>query len=75
MMRSLPVDGFCLGYLRSGTGDPVLLLNGWPSDHGDWDEVIRRHGGTAQMIAPDLRGFGESDRHQFDPSVAYSAAA
>lgn len=27
------------------------------------------------MIVPDLRGFGESDKHLVDPSVAYSAAA
>lgn len=29
----------------------------------------------ADVIVPDLRGFGESDRHLLDPTVAYSAAA
>lgn len=32
-------------------------------------------GDALDVIVPDLRGFGQSDRHLQDPSVAYSAAA
>jgi pimeloyl-ACP methyl ester carboxylesterase len=76
MHRSAPVDGFSLAYERSGSGDPVVLLHGWPGDHGDWREVaaILVDAGRSDVVVPDLRGFGESDKHPADPDAAYSAA-
>jgi pimeloyl-ACP methyl ester carboxylesterase len=74
MQRSAPVDGFSLGYERHGSGAPVVLLHGWPGDHGDWREVVARLDGAADVVVPDLRGFGESDKHVRDPAQAYSAA-
>jgi pimeloyl-ACP methyl ester carboxylesterase len=73
MQRSTPVDGFSLAYERHGSGDPVVLLHGWPGDHGDWREVVARLDGHADVVVPDLRGFGESDKHLRDPAQAYSA--
>jgi pimeloyl-ACP methyl ester carboxylesterase len=74
MQRSAPVDGFSLAYERHGSGAPAMLLHGWPGDHGDWREVVARLGGGADLVVPDLRGFGESDKHVRDPAEAYSAA-
>jgi pimeloyl-ACP methyl ester carboxylesterase len=74
MQRSTPVDGFSLAYERYGSGDPVVLLHGWPGDHGDWREVVTRLDGRADVVVPDLRGFGESDKHLSDPAQAYSAS-
>lgn len=76
-MRSEPVDGFSLAYERRGTGRPVLLLHGWPGDHGDWRDVAGRleERGGVDLVIPDLRGFGESDKHPAEASRAYSAAA
>jgi pimeloyl-ACP methyl ester carboxylesterase len=70
-----PVDGFRLAYERVGTGDAVVLLHGWPGDHQDWREVVARCADRADLVAPDLRGFGESDRHPEDPERAYSLPA
>jgi pimeloyl-ACP methyl ester carboxylesterase len=67
-------DGFRLAYDRFGQGPAVLLLHGWPGDRGDWREVAPRLDGL-DVIVPDLRGFGESDKHLADPATAYSAAA
>jgi hypothetical protein len=67
-------DGFRLAYDRFGQGSPVLLLHGWPGERGDWRSVVPRLGGL-DVIVPDLRGFGASDRHLADPAAAYSAAA
>jgi pimeloyl-ACP methyl ester carboxylesterase len=67
-------DGFRLAYDRFGQGPPVLLLHGWPGERGDWREVAPRLDGL-DVIVPDLRGFGASDRHPADPATAYSAAA
>ena len=67
-------DGFRLAYDRSGNGPPALLLHGWPGERGDWRSVVPLLHGL-DVIVPDLRGFGASDKHRADPGAAYSAAA
>jgi pimeloyl-ACP methyl ester carboxylesterase len=67
-------DGFRLAYDRGGSGPPVLLLHGWPGDRGDYREVVPQLT-RLDVIVPDLRGFGESDKHPVSPAAAYSAAA
>ena len=74
MQVSNATDGFRLAYDRSGSGPPVLLLHGWPGDRDDYREVVPRLAGL-DVIVPDLRGFGESDKHPASPAAAYSAAA
>jgi pimeloyl-ACP methyl ester carboxylesterase len=73
--RGAPVDGFRLAYDRAGAGPPVVLLHGWPGTRRDYREVVPLLTGAADVVVPDLRGFGESDRHDAPPADAYSAAA
>ena len=73
--RSNPVDGFQLAYQRWGSGPPVVLLHGWPGDSEDYREVAPLLAGRGEVIVPDLRGFGRSDKHLADPAAAYSAVA
>ncbi|HEY5355264.1 MAG TPA: alpha/beta hydrolase [Streptosporangiaceae bacterium] len=75
MRQVTPVDGFRLAYDRAGRGPAVLLLHGWPGDRTDYREVAPLVAATAEVITPDLRGFGESGKHQADPVAGYSAAA
>ena len=75
MPRSAPVDGFSLEYDREGAGPPVVLLHGWPGDRSDHREVVPLLVDAADVVVPDLRGFGASDKHREDPADAYSAAA
>ena len=75
MPRSLPVDGFQLAYDRSGSGAPVILLHGWPGDRADYRVLAPDLAGSCDVVVPDLRGFGESDKHPADPAEQYSAAA
>jgi pimeloyl-ACP methyl ester carboxylesterase len=75
MARSAPVDGFSLAYDRSGAGEPVVLLHGWPGDRTDYQALVPLLEGDAEVVAPDLRGFGASDRHPAPPAEAYSATA
>jgi pimeloyl-ACP methyl ester carboxylesterase len=75
MPRSAPVDGFSLAYDRHGAGDPVVLLHGWPGDRSDFDALVPRLERHAEVVVPDLRGFGASDRHPAPAADAYSAAA
>ena len=61
--RRLDVNGVALHVAVAGEGPPVLLLHGFPDDGRLW-----RHQMAAlveaghQVVVPDLRGFGESDR-------------
>jgi pimeloyl-ACP methyl ester carboxylesterase len=75
VQRSSPVDGFQLAYERQGSGPPVVLLHGWPGDRGDYRAVVPLLRDRADVLVPDLRGFGESDRHLEDPATAYTAQA
>ncbi|QEC49322.1 alpha/beta hydrolase [Baekduia soli] len=75
MPLSAAVDGFRLAYDRAGSGPPVVLLHGWPGDRQDHREVVPLLTGAADVVVPDLRGFGESDKHPADPKEAYGAPA
>ena len=73
MPRSAPVDGFSLEYDRRGDGPPVVLLHGWPGTRTDHRALVPLLEGL-DVVVPDLRGFGESDKHVADPAEQYSAA-
>jgi pimeloyl-ACP methyl ester carboxylesterase len=75
MLSSAPVDGFQLAYERAGSGPPVVLLHGWPGDHTDYEAVAPLLTGQFEVVVPDLRGFGRSDKHLQPPAAAYSAVA
>ena len=45
-----------------GTGPPVLLLHGHPQTHLMWHAVAARLADAFTVVAPDLRGYGESTK-------------
>ena len=55
-------DAARLHVARLGTGRPLLLLHGWPEFWLTWEPVMLRLADRFQLIAPDLRGFGDSDK-------------
>jgi pimeloyl-ACP methyl ester carboxylesterase len=73
--RSAPIDGVSLAYEREGQGPAVVLLHGWPGDRADWRAVRPLLADDHELIVPDLRGFGESDRPTGDPAELYAAPA
>ena len=62
-MRSLDANGTELAYVDRGTGLPLLLVHGFPLDHAMWAEQIDALATRCRVIAPDLRGFGQSPAH------------
>jgi pimeloyl-ACP methyl ester carboxylesterase len=74
MKYSMPVENFRLAYDRAGAGPPVVLLHGWPGDHTDFRDAVPLLAGSADVVVPDLRGFGESDKLAVPPEQAYSGA-
>lgn len=71
------MDGFRLAFDRVGSPDrtAVVLLHGWPGHRRDYRLVAANLTDAANVLIPDLRGFGESDKHLLDPRQFYSADA
>jgi len=65
------VNGVKLHYLIAGKGDPVLLLHGYAETSRMWLPLIAKLTGNHTVIAPDLRGFGQSAA----PPDGYTKAA
>ena len=63
--RLLEVNGIRLHVHEQGTGAPVLLLHGFPDSSSLWrHQVPALVKAGYRVIAPDLRGFGASDKPQ-----------
>jgi pimeloyl-ACP methyl ester carboxylesterase len=58
--RQAEVNGTTLAYLIAGSGEPILLLHGYAQTSHMWRPLIARLAQTHTVIAPDLRGFGQS---------------
>ena len=71
--RSVVRDGVALAYLREGQGGfPLLLLHGYPETKRIWWRNVRPLAAAGfEVIAPDLRGYGDSD---LSPGDAYDLA-
>jgi pimeloyl-ACP methyl ester carboxylesterase len=62
-MHRVAGDGVTLAVLDEGEGRPVLLLHGFPDSSHLWrHQVPALVESGMRVIAPDLRGFGESDK-------------
>lgn len=59
-MPLIQLDDTTVHVLDEGDGPVVLLVHGFPIDHRMWREQIDVLSQTHRVIAPDLRGFGES---------------
>ena len=65
-------------YLDEGTGEPILFVHGTPTWSFEWRHVVRALAATHRCIAPDLLGFGLSDRpreFQYTPEAHARALA
>ena len=51
-----------LHYVTAGAGPPVVLLHGWPQTWWEWRHVIPALAEKYTVIAPDMRGLGDSSR-------------
>jgi pimeloyl-ACP methyl ester carboxylesterase len=59
-----------LHYVAAGAGDPVVLLHGWPQTWFMWRKIIPGLAERYRVLAPDLRGLGDSTR----PAEGYDKA-
>jgi pimeloyl-ACP methyl ester carboxylesterase len=56
------LDGLIVHYLTAGRGDPVVLVHGIPQTSHEWRHVMPRLAERYSVIAPDLRGLGDTSR-------------
>ncbi|QDT34433.1 alpha/beta fold hydrolase [Thalassoglobus polymorphus] len=60
MLLTKRVDGQSFNIRIEGAGEPILFVHGFPLDQTMWTNQIDHFSKSLQVIAPDLRGFGES---------------
>ena len=60
--HTVPVNGIQIHYVIGGHGDPVVLLHGWPETWYSWHKVMPALAKNYTVIAPDLRGLGDSSK-------------
>lgn len=68
--RFVTVRGVRLHVAEAGSGDPVVLLHGFPQHWYAWRHVVPRLAGQYRLICPDWRGFGWSQA----PARGYDTA-
>src|ERR687892_1040634 len=56
------VNGIQMHYVIGGQGEPVVLLHGWPETWYEWHRVMPALAKNYTVIAPDLRGLGDSSK-------------
>jgi pimeloyl-ACP methyl ester carboxylesterase len=69
------VNGVKLHYVRQGTGQPLLLIHGWPGFWYEWHLNIGPLSEHFDVIVPDMRGYAYSDKPDLAPEVGYSDTA
>lgn len=66
--RYVEVLGSKIHYIEAGEGAPILFLHGIPTSSYLWRNVIPHLSKLGHCIAPDLIGFGKSDK----PDIEYT---
>jgi len=72
--RTVHAAGAAFHVVTAGTGPALLLLHGWPEYWRTWDAVMRKLEHRFTLVAPDLRGFGASDKPDGPWGAAQHAA-
>jgi len=61
-VRDVSIRGVRVRYLEAGFGPPVILVHGYLASHTAWDSVFAPLTARFRVIAPDLPGFGDSEK-------------
>jgi haloacetate dehalogenase len=74
--EEVQTSGATISVLSKGSGPPLLLIHGHPYTHVNWHKVAPALTDSYTIIAPDLRGYGDSSKPPHSPrSQDYSFRA
>ena len=59
---TIETTGAAINVVKGGKGSPVLLLHGYPQTHVMWHKIAPRLAQDFCVVAPDLRGYGDSSK-------------
>jgi len=65
--RTVNLPGLRMHVVEAGSGEPVLLLHGFPQHWWEWRAILPTLAKSYHVIAPDLRGAGSTEA----PSQGY----
>jgi haloacetate dehalogenase len=60
--KRFAVNDVTINYLIKGNGPPLLLLHGYPQTHVMWHKIAPALAERYTVVAPDLRGYGDSSK-------------
>jgi len=58
----IDIQGITINVVYGGNGPPILLLHGYPQTHVMWHKVASALADSYTVVAPDLRGYGDSGK-------------
>lgn len=70
--KTMTVNGIDMHYLEGGAGEPLVLIHGFGADKDNWTRVSKYLTPRFHVVAPDLAGFGDSDKRT---DIDYSLSA
>ncbi len=69
-------SGASIHVMKAGSGEPLLLLHGYPQTHVMWHKIAPRLADSFTVVLADLRGYGDSSKPKEEPDHAtYSKRA
>src|ERR1700760_4001508 len=60
--KTAHVNGINIHYVIGGKGEPLVLVHGFGNNWYMWNRILPELSKYFTVIAPDLRGLGESDK-------------
>jgi pimeloyl-ACP methyl ester carboxylesterase len=66
------INGLRYQYVREGGGPLLFLIHGWPGFHYEWHLNIRPLAERFDVVVPDMRGYGLTDKPDLPPEEAYT---
>lgn len=73
--HSRRVQGTRVVFYDRGSGPPLVLIHGMFGDHLDWEAVLEPLSREHRIIAPDLPGFGDSEKPAREYTAEFFVAA
>lgn len=73
--KYVDVEGLRMAYVEHGDGNPILLLHGEPTWSYLYRHMIPPLARVGRVIAPDLIGFGRSDKPKATNAYSYKSHA